>query len=939
MARYFEAGIGTAVHGEAFEMGKSAASEALSQLETFEPCLALAFISSELDIPEVDRGIIEALGNCPVIGTSAGGEIANAPLNRSVVVTVMASHHLRVRVGMGRGVRENYQGAVEEALRDAGIVDYFNSDHPIHQTLHMAAPKMPGVSPVLLIMFSPGATRTAPSLSHDIHTMLRKASDNHIPIFGGTSSDYFHFESNLQIVNSRVSDDAIALAFLESEILFGLGMAHGFTPTTKGALITKASGHIVHELDGRRASEVCSEILDIPSDELGEGALWFSRYPFGATDIYGDSILQVPECILDDGSIQFGPLMKKDLVITLMQAGEKDIVEAGLSAFEKALRHGGLERPSLAMVFSCALRKRLMGKNGSREIELIYENAHIPISGFYTFGEQGVSDDGLPIYGNQSVSTLVFSDELNPVAALIHKSKRIYQDFSSRLNRKALQIKGINRINQLIQEEKELDVLLKILMDELTQILSWAEVAFYLPVSKGNTYTVACASNLGAFPRHLLGDELKKQFISNWLDSHGERFGALVLKQRQEDSQPDEGDLELAETIGKLTAGALHKIKVDGRLDAKINQLDMLNQLGHELSKTISPSDQAKNIIRNIREILDLSMVSLWVVDQTHRLLVKEAIDSDPGRTVRGHENENDERVTKWQVRHCKPVFSTHQNRATCPVDLTYPFPYEFASLPIYYKGALRGILNLYATRQHLWSFQDDYLLENIEFLKTVSNQVGVFIENRSLHKNATFYKEIHHRVKNNLQNIASLLRMQMRRLDRITPERALDDSISRIMSIAAVHEILSHGEPGMVDLGRLLGRISKVSLPAQAVGPIITLDISGPSVTIPSRLATTVALVINELIQNALQHGIRDHSKGNVAIRVGQLSGFLAIIVHDNGPGLPKGFDMERDGNLGLTIVRTLVKDELKGKFLIHQEKGARAEISFPIPTYHVNI
>ena len=272
-------------------------------------------------------------------------------------------------------------------------------------------------------------------------------------------------------------------------------------------------------------------------------------------------------------------------------------------------------------------------------------------------------------------------------------------------------------------------------------------------------------------------------------------------------------------------------------------------------------------------------------------------------------------------------------------MDLTYPFPYEFASLPIYYKGTLRGILNLYATRQHLWSFQDDYLLENIEFLKTVSNQVGVFIENRSLHKNATFYKEIHHRVKNNLQNIASLLRMQMRRLDRITPERALDDSISRIMSIAAVHEILSHGEPGMVDLGRLLGRISKVSLPAQAVGPIITLDISGPSVTIPSRLATTVALVINELIQNALQHGIRDKPKGNVAIRVGQLSGFLAIIVHDNGPGLPKGFDMERDGNLGLTIVRTLVKDELKGKFLIHQKEGTRAEISFPIPKYHVNI
>jgi len=939
MARYFEAGIGTAAQGKAFQMGKSAASEALSQLKTFDPSLALAFISSELDIPEVNRGIIEILGKCPLIGTSAGGEIANGPLNKSVVVTVIASNHLRVRVGMGSGVKENFRGAVEASLKDAGISDYFNSDHPLHQTLHMAAPEIPGVSPVLLIMFSPGATRTTPSLSHDIHTMLRKASSNHIPIFGGTSSDYFHFESSFQLVNERVSDDAIALAFLESEILYGLGMAHGFTPTTKGALVTKASGHIVHELDGRPASEVCSEILEIPSEELGEGALWFSRYPFGATDIYGNSILQVPECILDDGSIQFGPLMKKDQVITLMRAGEKDIVEAGLAAFEKALRHGGLNRPSLALVFSCALRKRLMGKDGNREIDLIYERSRVPISGFSTFGEQGVSDDGLPIYGNQSVSALVFSDELNPVAALIHKSKRIYQDFSSRLNRKAFQIKGIKKINQLIQEERTLDALLQILTNELTKMLPWAECAFYLPASEGNTYTVASASSLGAFPRHLLGDALETHFISNWMDSHGERFGALVLKQRQEDNHPDEGDLELAETIGKLTAGALHQIKVDGRLDVKIKQLDILNQLGHELSRAISPNAQSQNIIRHIRKILKLSMVSLWVVDETHRLLVKEAVDLYADQTMDGPEKENDERLTKWQVKNYEPIFSTDRSHAKCPVELVSPFPYEFVSLPIYYKGALRGVLNLYAKLNVLWAFQDDHLSENIEFLRTISNQVGVFIENRFLHKNATFYKEIHHRVKNNLQNIASLLRMQMRRLDRITPERALDDSISRIMSIAAVHEILSHGEPGMVDLGRLLGRISKVSLPAKKIGPIITLDISGPSVTIPSRLATTVALVINELIQNAVQHGIRNHPKGNVAIRVGQLSGFLAIIVHDNGPGLPRGFDMERDGNLGLTIVRTLVKDELRGKFLIHQDEGTRAEVSFPIPKYHVNI
>ena len=489
MARYFEAGVGTAEHGKAVQMGRSAASEALSQLKAFEPCLALVFISSELDIPEVNRGIIETLGKCPVIGTSTAGEIANRSLSHGVVVALLASNHLKVRVGMGEGVKNNLEGAVDKALKEAGISEYFSPDHPLHQTLHMAAKEMPGVSPVLLLLFSPGAAKTQASLSHDIHTILRKASANRIPIFGGTSSDCFHFDSNYQILNDLVSDDAISLAFVESEILFGLGMAHGFTPTTRGALITRASGHIVHELDGRPASDVCSELLQIPSANLGEGALWFSRYPFGATDIYGNSILQVPEYIFDDGSIQFGPIMKKDQVITLMRGEEKDIVEAGVSAYKRAIRQGGLKRPGLVLMFSCALRKGLMGQNVNREIELVSERAEIPVCGFHTYGEQGISEDGLPVYANQSVSTLVFSDELNPVASLILKGKRIYQDFSLRLNRKAFQIKGINKINQIVQEEREPDALLNILTNELTQILPWAEVAFYLPIAQGNSYT------------------------------------------------------------------------------------------------------------------------------------------------------------------------------------------------------------------------------------------------------------------------------------------------------------------------------------------------------------------------------------------------------------------------------------------------------------------
>jgi two-component sensor histidine kinase len=168
-------------------------------------------------------------------------------------------------------------------------------------------------------------------------------------------------------------------------------------------------------------------------------------------------------------------------------------------------------------------------------------------------------------------------------------------------------------------------------------------------------------------------------------------------------------------------------------------------------------------------------------------------------------------------------------------------------------KGQIRGILNLYSKQQYKWSLQQERIFENMEFLQNISTQIAIFIENRSLHKHANFYKEIHHRIKNNLQNIASLLRLQLRRLDRVPAEQALSDSIARIMSIALVHDTLSQGEIGMVDLGRLVGSISKFSESEVVPRPSITLDVSGSSIMIPSREATSLALVVNELVQNAV--------------------------------------------------------------------------------------
>ena len=930
MAQYVEFGVAKAREGNPREMGRSAAAEARSQLKQLEPCLALVFVSAELDVAEVNRGVFDILHDCPTIGTSTAGEIFNGPITDGVVVTIIASRHLRARVGMGNHVSKDFREAVRQALGRAGVLDYFDSGHPFHHMISISPRGIPGVSSALMIVFSPGATKSQPSLSHDIHTYLRRYSANRIPIFGGSSADYVRFESNYQIVNGVASGDSIALAFVESEVMFGLGLAHGFSPTTRGALITHASDHIVYELDGRPAAEVCAEILGIPLKDLKERSVWFSRFPFGSTDMYGNSILQVPEQILDDGAVQFGPLMNTDQMITLMSCTQRDIAQAGLSAYKKAVRQAGLKKPVLAFMFSCALRKRLMADE-RKEIAPIQDYASVPVCGFYTFGEKGLSDDGLPVYCNQSVSMMVFSDELNPVAALINKGTAAYKEFSENLRQKEYQIRAIGRINQLIQDSSETSVLLKSLTAELSEILPWANTGFYLPGANSGHYFLTCASDEDAFPPTLKEEELRTGYFIIPMEGSGRRSGLMVLQKRS-GSSSCEDDLVFAHTIARMATGGLHKLELDTQVDLKLKHLAILNRVGRELSTAVSHESPSQHMLAYLRQILNLSFGSLWLIDRSSHLLVKDSFDGDAFHHTDSLVMENDEKIARWQLKAGEPLFCDPLEER-CSVDLISPFPFCFASIPIESKGKLRGILNLYSSAKERGLFREDQVFETMDLLGSLAAQIAVFLDNLWLQRHSTLYKEVHHRIKNNLHNIAGLLRMQIRRLDQKSAEQALDDSISRIVSIAKVHETLSQADIGMIDLGDLIRGISALSLSEGQANSFVSIDVSGSHILVPSKEATSVALVTNELVQNAVKHGMSKGGDGSLTIRLTHDEGFATLVVEDNGPGLPDEFDPEKDGNLGLTIVSSLVKEELKGQFSIRGRNGTTATVSFPFP------
>ncbi|WP_460801743.1 histidine kinase N-terminal domain-containing protein [Nocardioides pacificus] len=193
--------------------------------------------------------------------------------------------------------------------------------------------------------------------------------------------------------------------------------------------------------------------------------------------------------------------------------------------------------------------------------------------------------------------------------------------------------------------------------------------------------------------------------------------------------------------------------------------------------------------------------------------------------------------------------------------------------------------------------------------------------------KDATI-REIHHRVKNNLQTVAALLRLQARRIEAPEAKSALEEAVRRVGSIAIVHETLSHAVSEEVDFDEIADRLGRMVTEVSAAGDQVRVRREGTFAALPSEQATALAMVLTEVLQNAVEHGYGaaddETATGEILVTVRRLVGRLHVTVDDDGAGLPEGFDLDQSTNLGLSIVRTLVESELGGMLEIGPHSSA---------------
>jgi two-component system, sensor histidine kinase PdtaS len=231
--------------------------------------------------------------------------------------------------------------------------------------------------------------------------------------------------------------------------------------------------------------------------------------------------------------------------------------------------------------------------------------------------------------------------------------------------------------------------------------------------------------------------------------------------------------------------------------------------------------------------------------------------------------------------------------------------------VPLRWKG--RQVGELVCDRDRSFT-PDDHAL-----LGSIASHAAVALEHGRAVLRGVLAQEIHHRVKNNLQTVASLLRLQAR-AEEVDPRKALDDSVNRILAIAAVHEVLTERRDEDVKLEELLDRLRAMLV--QGLGQAKTVEATLEPVSLAGNRATALALVFSELLQNALEHGGQC-----VRIELARRDGDLVLAIADDGGGV----DGEPVSGTGLSIVQALVRDELDGTLTLESNGGLRAEVVFP--------
>src|SRR6266567_1300122 len=264
---------------------------------------------------------------------------------------------------------------------------------------------------------------------------------------------------------------------------------------------------------------------------------------------------------------------------------------------------------------------------------------------------------------------------------------------------------------------------------------------------------------------------------------------------------------------------------------------------------------------------------------------------------------------------------------------LMSPEIHSVLCVPLEVKQKILGCICIYSGHRHMLS------PEQMQLVVIFANEAAIAIENarlyeetrRGLELKSVLLRELHHRVKNNLATVAGILSLQRRRTKSSEIRNILAESVNRVQGLAATHDLLAHedvSEAKVEDIARKIVGVANANL--RPPEKQITFEVEPCPIVIPSRAVTILALVLNEMVSNAIKHGMVGLKEGKVTVRGRQEGGVVIVEVIDTGKGLPDPLEE----SLGLSLIKHLIGD-LDGQFALRRPEGTNvtvAEVRFPL-------
>ncbi len=369
--------------------------------------------------------------------------------------------------------------------------------------------------------------------------------------------------------------------------------------------------------------------------------------------------------------------------------------------------------------------------------------------------------------------------------------------------------------------------------------------------------------------------------------------------------------------------------QTDERLRQKVQELTTLQHVSNMIAATLDLGRVLDLIVEQAAELVKADMSSIYELKEGSQYLTivaNHGLSEDYVKNMRvklgggpvGRAVEINRPVNVWDAH-----FELHEGEE-------YYFNNQYRSamcVPLAGARGVLGVICLYTREQR--HFND----EQLQIISAFADQAAIAIENARLYEEArrglsiksALLQEMHHRVRNNLQTVAALLSMQMRRTQNLEVAVPLAEGVARIQAIAAIHDLLSREDIGVTTVEAVAKEITDIASISLVPGEKrIRFKIDGGHVPVASKEATLLAILVMELVSNAIFHGFEDRNEGEIRIGAFVHEGRTQIEVRDNGKGYPPDFNLETSKTgLGIQLVKTLVTKDLQGIFRVENING----------------